>query len=94
MPKSVREPIQVYLTEQEREQLDQVASELGISRSEALRRGVMALDRRSTAGSLADLARDDVVTPASAGPGDPPPSLPVACASQILAELDEDRGER
>ncbi|MBI4421879.1 MAG: ribbon-helix-helix protein, CopG family [Gemmatimonadetes bacterium] len=39
----VREPIQVYLTAAERAKLDRLAAELGISRAEALRRGLDAL---------------------------------------------------
>ena len=42
MVKHVREPIQVYLSGQERAELDQAAEELGVSRSEVLRRGVEA----------------------------------------------------
>lgn len=46
---AVREPIQVYLTKTERAQLDRLAGELGISRAEALRRGLRALaDRQGT----------------------------------------------
>ena len=43
MPKTVREPIQVYLTDAERAELDRLAGSLGVSRSEVLRRGVSAL---------------------------------------------------
>jgi len=78
----------------EREQLERLAGELEVSRSEILRRGVKALDRASVAGSLTELAGAGRVTPASAGPGDPPPSHPVACLSEILEELDGDRGAR
>ncbi len=39
-PKSVREPIQVYLDDVERSWLDQIAAREGVSRSEALRRSV------------------------------------------------------
>lgn len=42
----VREPIQVYLTKTERAKLDRLARDLGISRAEALRRGLDALADR------------------------------------------------
>jgi hypothetical protein len=38
--KGVREPIQVYLTEHDRELLDRVAKTSGLSRAEILRRGL------------------------------------------------------
>jgi len=38
--KAVREPIQVYLTTDERDQLDRLAEDLGLSRAEVLRRGL------------------------------------------------------
>jgi len=41
----VREPIQVYLTEQERRVLDELARQQGVSRAEVLRRGLGALAR-------------------------------------------------
>lgn len=47
----VREPIQVYLDQRERSQLDRLAHELGLSRAEVLRRGLMSLADRD-AGSL------------------------------------------
>jgi len=40
----VREPIQVYLTHAERATLDRLARELGVSRAEALRRGIEVLE--------------------------------------------------
>lgn len=46
----VREPIQVYLTERERQVLDDLARRRGVSRAEVLRRGLDALaqdDERS-----------------------------------------------
>jgi hypothetical protein len=39
-PKTVREPIQVYLDRDERAILDRVAEETGLSRAEVLRRGL------------------------------------------------------
>lgn len=94
MRKTVREPIQTYLTEDERAGLDRVASELGISRSEVLRRGVSLLRRAERAGSLGDLAEIGLVTAAAAGPGSPPSAAPVAPLAAILRELEQDREER
>jgi len=90
MARSVREPIQVYLSSDERDDLDRVARSLGISRSEVLRRGL-----RAVSGPAGSSERDpDLppwITPATAGPGTAPPSLPVAPLRELLAELAEDR---
>lgn len=94
MPKSVREPIQVYLSTGERAALERAAAELGVSRSEALRRGIEALTARGHAGTLGELVSDGLIAPATAGPGEPPPSAPVACAVDLLDELARDRGDR
>lgn len=94
MPRTVREPIQVYLTPEERTRLDRAAAALGISRSEALRRGIEAMDGTRYGGLLRDLAEEGYVTPPQAGPGAPPPSAPVAPLETVLAELADDRGER
>jgi len=95
MPKEVREPIQVYLTNQERAELDRAAEELGVSRSEVLRRGVEAMrGARPLAGLLRDAAAEGYVVPARIPPGDPPPTKPVATLEELLAELEADRGER
>ena len=94
MADRVREPIQTYLTVEERAELDRVARELGVSRSEALRRGIEALGRVRRDSALRDLVQEGAVTPAAAGPGGPPPSAPVASLSELLAELDRDRADR
>lgn len=94
MPKAVREPIQVYLTPEERAELDRTAGALGISRSEALRRGILAVSGPGYGGVLRDLADAGYVTPPQAGPGEPPPATPVAPLETLLAELADDRGER
>jgi hypothetical protein len=94
MVKQVREPIQVYLTIQERAELDRASRELGISRSEVLRRGVEALRTRPLGGLLRELAAEGTVTPARVSSGEPPPSKPVAPLADLLTELDADRAER
>lgn len=97
MSRIVREPIQVYLTPDERAELDRTAQALGISRSEALRRGILAIPipgRTVYEGSLGDLVEDQLVTPPNAGPGSPPPSRPVATLSEIMEELAHDRADR
>jgi hypothetical protein len=94
MAKRVREPIQVYLTRQERAELDRAAAELGVSRSEALRRGVEAIRSRGLTGLLRDVAAEGYVTPATIPPGAPPPSHPVAPLAELLRELDADRADR
>jgi hypothetical protein len=97
MRKRVREPIQAYLTAAERAALDQVAARLGISRSEVLRRGIRAVGGSGAveyAGPLRPLVREGLVTPPRVGPGEPPPSLPVAPLGELLGDLDRDRGDR
>lgn len=94
MIKRVRAPIQVYLTSQERAELDRASRELGVSRSEVLRRGVEAVRARPLGGLLRDLAAEGYVTPARIPPGEPPPSKPVAPLGALLAELEADRAER
>lgn len=94
MTKSVREPIQVYLTSEERAQLDRTARELGVSRSEVLRRGIVEVGIPGYEGSLRDLAEADLVTPPSAGPGLPPPSAPVTSLKELMDELATDRRDR
>lgn len=94
MTRIVREPIQVYLTPEERAELDRVAEVLGVSRSEVLRRGIQAVGAPGYRGPLCDLAEDRLVTPPTVEPGRPTPSAPVACLSEWLQELSADRGER
>ncbi len=47
---AVREPIQVYLTAEERKELDRLASDDGISRAEILRRGIRSYALEAAAG--------------------------------------------
>ena len=47
---AVREPIQVYLTTEERSELDRLANDEGISRAEVLRRGIRSYALECAAG--------------------------------------------
>ena len=94
MARIVREPIQVYLTAEERAELDEAARSTGVSRSEILRRGIGLAGGAAYAGPLRDLVDGGYLTPPATGPGAPPPSAPVARLRKILAELEADRGER
>lgn len=94
MSATVREPIQVYLTSDERQTLDLAARKFGVSRSEVLRRGLRAVSGSSFEAGLGTLAAEGALTPARAGPGTPPPSRPVAPLRELLAELARDRAER
>lgn len=94
MASEVREPIQVYLTAEERERLERVAASLGVSRSEVLRRGVMALADDPDRGPVAALVDRGLATSPSVRDGSPPPSPPAfAPLEEILAGLDADRDE-
>ena len=46
----VREPLQVYMTSDERRLLDRMAKDTGISRAEVLRRGLRSFAREQPAG--------------------------------------------
>ncbi len=95
MAKQTREPLQVYLTEEERTELDRLAAAMGVSGSEALRRGVAALAPRTLAtGPLAALAEEGLVTPARLEPGEAPAGRPVAPLCDLLDELRADRDGR
>ena len=98
MARRVREPIQVYLTTAERTELDRAARDLGVSRSEALRRGIVALRRPLAAwgqGPLADLASEGLLVPPRAQASGPPPrGAPVAPLGELLGELRDDRDDR
>ena len=95
MSYGVREPIQVYLSAEERSRLDAVAAGMGISRSEALRRGVDALATMRSAAALSTLAARGLVVPATP-PDDlaPPVPPPVASLESLLDELEADRSDR
>ncbi len=95
MVKRIREPILVYLTEEERTDLDQLAAAMGVSRSEALRRGVAALAPTTLAtGPLAALAEEGLATAARVEGGEPPAGRPVAPLCDLLDELRTDRDGR
>ncbi|HSW27858.1 MAG TPA: ribbon-helix-helix protein, CopG family [Longimicrobiales bacterium] len=94
MADRVREPIQVYLTVEERAELDRCAGDLGVSRSEALRRGILALRRPLGTGPLRGLAEEGSLTPPQRASGAPPRGRPVAPLARILEGLARDREER
>ena len=94
MADRVREHIQVYLTGEERAELDRRAGELGVSRSEALRRGILELGRPLGTGPLRGLAEVGLLTPPSRSSGVPPHGRPVAPLARILGERALDRGGR
>ena len=58
----VREPIQIYLTEQERGLLDRVAGAAGLSRAEVLRRGLKRMGAEVLAESHPALQMLDELT--------------------------------
>lgn len=93
MAKQIREPIQVYLSPEERAELDRAAHAMGVSHSEALRRGIQAIAGTQHPGAFRDLADGGYLTPPTTGPGVVPPSAPVACLKDLLAELAEDRAD-
>ena len=94
MAKLVREPIQVYLSPDERSELDRAARAMGVSHSEALRRGIQAIAGGQASGAFRDLADGGYLTPPTTGPGVVPPSGPVAPLKDLLAELADDRADR
>ncbi len=92
MKRKVREPIQVYLSPDERSDLDDLAQDLGLSRSEVLRRGITLL---SQTGAPASEALDDpLVTPPTVTRGPVPTAPPVASLNELLDELRGDRDAR
>jgi hypothetical protein len=92
MAKVVREPIQVYLTPEERAELDRAAAAMGVSRSEVLRRGISAVESpQPYEGALRGLVEGGLVTPPTIRRGSPPPSRPVAPLADLMSELEQDR---
>ncbi|MEX2467406.1 MAG: CopG family transcriptional regulator [Gemmatimonadota bacterium] len=95
MVKVVREPIQVYLTPEERAELDRAAAAMGVSRSEVLRRGITAVHPPGRyEGTLRTLVERGVVSPPTIPAGTPPPSCPVAPLAELMGELAEGRADR
>ncbi len=47
-PSRVSEPVQVYLDRSQRRLLEQLADELGLTKSDVIRRGIEALERQMT----------------------------------------------
>lgn len=91
----VREPIQVYLSTAERERLDRVAAELGVSRSEVLRKGLERIAERERDAALADLIRRGWLHPPRYAPAPLPDRKPIyGTVEEMLADLDETRADR
>jgi hypothetical protein len=65
----VREPIQVYLTAEERRELDRLAEEHGLSRAEVLRRGIQsfARERAERRSPMLDLVEELAAMPVPEG---------------------------
>lgn len=64
MPRKVREPLQVYLNQDERQLLDRMAEEEDLSRAEVLRRGLRAYAAEMGADNSPMLAFADSLTAA------------------------------
>lgn len=94
MAARVREPIQVYLSTAERANLDRVAAELGVSRSEVLRKGLERIAERERDAALADMVRRGWLRAQVIRDGPIPQGEPVAPLSDLLNELDELRADR
>jgi len=58
-PRSVREPLQIYMASDERRLLDQLSEEMGLSRAEILRQGLrqFAMQRAGSGGPMDTLMR-------------------------------------
>ena len=90
-PGTVREPVQVYLTRQDRALLDQVAKATGLSRAEVLRRGL-----RSIGASVLAEANPVLKLLDEMAKGDWPPEMPQDVAERhdhYLAEAYSDTHE-
>lgn len=97
MQPKIREPIQAYLTASERDELDRLAQQLGVSRSEVLRRGIQHLAGFKGDGKEADhlsplteLVALGIITP----PAEElvvPDAPRVAPLAELLEELRQDR---
>jgi hypothetical protein len=85
---AVREPIQVYLTAEERTELDRLASDEGISRAEVLRRGIRSYALESAGGDSPVL---NLITELK---GNDWPSDVASNHDDILADAYRERGVR
>ncbi len=95
MSSRVREPIQVYLSEEERARLERAAGELGVSRSEVLRRGIEAIGAGPEAsGPLRDLVEQGLASPARVRKVEPPPRVADLPFEELIGGLGVDRSER
>ena len=95
MPNRVREPIQVYLSEEERARLERAAQELGVSRSEVRRRGLEGVGAGPEAvGPLRDLVDQGLASPARVRKAEPPPRVADLPFEGLMRGLDTDRSER
>jgi hypothetical protein len=70
MPRKVKEPVQVYLDRSDRDLLEQLARQTGLSRAEVLRRGLrqygsekLTKPRRSALESIIGIMGDDPSIP-------------------------------
>lgn len=83
---AVREPIQVYLTADERLELDRLANNEGISRAEVLRRGIRSYALESAGGDSPVL---DLITELKGGDW---PADVAANHDDYLADVCRERG--
>ena len=89
MKREVREPIQVYLTSDERSELDSLAGKMELSRSEVLRRGIAMLAQ--SGGAMAPEIEHPLIRPPTMTSGPVPAGPPVARLDELLDELRRDR---
>lgn len=99
MAARMREPIQVYLSSAERASLDRIAAELGVSRSEVLRRGLEAMSepQKAADAALADLVRRGILHPPLRSTEGLLPlrnRKPIMSFEELMADLEEARADR
>jgi hypothetical protein len=83
----VGEPIQVYLDRPDRERLERLALRLDVSKSDVLRRGLVALESIARSGSVAGRARHPL--PTFAG-GTLQPGVDLDDSAALLELMDRD----
>lgn len=79
------EPVQVYLAEPDLERLDRLAAQLGLSKSEVLRRGLAALD---APGSEPEQGAPRIPVPVSTRRGGPRKGIDLDRMSEVWDLLD------